>query len=96
MGGWLARYFQYLGVEVFLYDEIPEKAKASAEEIRVRHLDDLEKAVDSDLIVISIPITKTPGLIREIVSYIQKKGSRYVRLIDILVCQERNRIFWSF
>ena len=43
----------------------------------------LEKAADSDLIVISIPITKTPGLIREIVTYIQKKGSRYVRLIEI-------------
>ena len=39
MGGWLARYFRNLGVEVFLYDEITEKAKASAEEIQVGYLD---------------------------------------------------------
>ena len=53
-----------------------EKAKASAEKIHVRHVDNLEKATDSDLIVISIPITKTPSLIREIVRHIQKKGSK--------------------
>jgi len=83
MGGWFARYFQGLGVEVFLYDERGEKAKARAQEIRVGHLDNLGKVAKSDLIVISIPITKTPSLIRALITNIHKKSSKRVNVIEI-------------
>ena len=95
MGGWFARYFQDLGIEVFLYDEMIEKAKARAEEIRVGRLDNLRKVTDSDLIVVSIPITKTPTLIRELAGYIQKKRSKSVNVIENLIRQERNGILRS-
>jgi len=66
MGSWFAKYFQGLSSEVFLYDERPNKAREKARELGVGFSDSLDKVVKSDLVIISIPISKTPELVRAI------------------------------
>jgi prephenate dehydrogenase/chorismate mutase len=66
MGCWFAKYFRSLEAKVFFYDEKPERAKSRASEITAGFLDSLEKVVEADLVIISVPISKTPKVVREI------------------------------
>jgi prephenate dehydrogenase/chorismate mutase len=66
MGSWFAKYFQGLSVDVFLYDEIPNKAREKAQDLGVGFIESLDTAIKTDLVIISIPISKTPKLIRDI------------------------------
>ncbi len=66
MGAWFAKYFQELSVKVFFYDERLEKARDKAEELGVQYFETLEKVVKSDLVIVSVPISTTPKLIRQL------------------------------
>jgi prephenate dehydrogenase/chorismate mutase len=83
MGGWFAKYFQDLGVEVFLYDDLQEKSRSLAKQIHAEPLDNIDKVTNSDLIVISIPISKTPSLIQYLSEYGRKKLSKSLDVIEI-------------
>jgi len=66
MGSWFARYFRGFPVKISLYDEIPGKAKGKARKVGVDHLQSIEEATGADLVVVSVPISKTPAIVRQL------------------------------
>jgi len=66
MGTWFARYFTDLSLQVLLYDEKPERARKRARDLGVETADDLKAVIESDLIIASVPISKTSELVSEI------------------------------
>jgi chorismate mutase/prephenate dehydrogenase len=67
MGGWFACYFKALGKEVILYDRNISLAKRNAKRIRCKSLNNIEEiATKSDLIVVAIPISETPQVIKSL------------------------------
>lgn len=83
MGVWFAKYFRDLSLSPFFYDEKPEKAREKAADIGVNYLASLEKASESDLVIVSIPISRTPRIVREIAQSSRKGSERILRLIEI-------------
>jgi prephenate dehydrogenase/chorismate mutase len=82
MGVWFAKYFLDLSLQVFLYDEKRDRAKEVAHESGFGYFDTLNKTTETDLIIISVPITKTPDLIREI-SRLSEENARIPIVVEI-------------
>jgi prephenate dehydrogenase/chorismate mutase len=83
MGVWFAKYFRDLSVTVNLYDHKAGKAKEKAAEIGASHFDDFDKVVESDFIIVSVPISKTCKVIHEIISLKNKSPTRDLRIVEI-------------
>jgi prephenate dehydrogenase/chorismate mutase len=82
MGTWFAKYFGDLSLEVILYDQKPERAKGRARNLGVGFADNLEAVIMSDLIIVSVPISKTLELVSEI-SKLANANSRAPIVIEI-------------
>lgn len=83
MGAWFAKYFRDLSLSVSLYDEKSGKAREKAVDIGVNCSPSLETALESDLVIISIPISKTPKIVREIAAGFRPESNRILRLVEI-------------
>jgi prephenate dehydrogenase/chorismate mutase len=75
MGAWFAKYFRQLDVAVLIYDKDREKAKKKAREISSDLGKNLDDVVGSDLVVLAVPIAKTPGVILELSKAFGSRGS---------------------
>ena len=84
MGIWFAKYFMDLSLQVFVYDEKQGRAKEAAHESGFGYFDSLNTTVETDLIIISVPITKTPELIREI-SRLAEENARVPIVVEIFL-----------
>jgi len=82
MGVWFARYFSDLSCSVFLFDNNKEKSKRRAEEIGVRYLESIERAPETDLVIVSVPISETPKTIR-VLSKKSDQLSKALKIIEI-------------
>jgi prephenate dehydrogenase/chorismate mutase len=80
MGTWFARYFRDLSAKVSLYDERKSKAKEKALELGVNHVEELDALSESDLVIISAPISKTPAIVRDLFNY---KKARPLQIIEV-------------
>lgn len=76
MGIWFARYFRDLSRRVFLYDEVRDRARERSELAGVEFHENFDEATDSDLVIVSVPISKTAKIIRDLFSYKKKTESR--------------------
>lgn len=72
MGKIFARYFKKHGFNIILNARNEENLKHVAQELNVSHELSLEKSVkDADLVMISVPITVTVEVIRELAPYLK-------------------------
>jgi chorismate mutase / prephenate dehydrogenase len=85
MGVWFAKYLQLCSAEVYLFDEKKERAKSKAKEIGVNYADSLRKVAESDLILVSVPISKTPKIIRDLSQLVEdlRKSSIIIEISSI-------------
>jgi len=83
MGSWFAQYFKHLDMPVLMYDENRSRAKKKTKEFHAEYASKLDDLVSSDLIVIAVPIAKTPGLIRELVEPLQTSGSKVSKIVEV-------------
>lgn len=85
MGGWFARYFKNLKLDVSLYDQRSIFAKRMTNELACKWIINYRSVIDSDLILISVPISRTSDEIkkiqRELIS--NKKQSRVKAIFEI-------------
>ncbi|MFW5911868.1 MAG: prephenate dehydrogenase/arogenate dehydrogenase family protein [Candidatus Hadarchaeota archaeon] len=85
MGEWFAEFFQNMGWEISLADAETEKARELAEVLHAKAHDSNEKAASvGDIILISVPITKTADVIEETCSHTKENSL----LIDIASVKE--------
>lgn len=82
MGVWFAKYFRDLSVRTYFYDEKLDRAIVKSEQIGVDVLGDLSKVSETDLVLVSVPISKTPKLVNE-VSNAAKRSSRALNVVEI-------------
>ena len=59
MGGWFASYFRSFGEQVFLFDKDLDFVKKRARELQCNIARDMEAVLESDLIILAIPISET-------------------------------------
>ncbi len=83
MGGWFARYFKDLKLEVSLYDQKPIFAKRMAYELVCKFVTNYRSVLDSDLILVAIPMSRTSVEIKKIQKLIDNKQSRVKAIIEI-------------
>jgi prephenate dehydrogenase/chorismate mutase len=81
MGTWFAKYFQQLAVPVMIYDEDHERAKSKAKEHSLQYAKSLDQVVSSDLIVVAVPIAKTPKTIKELAKI--ATSSKKIKILEI-------------
>jgi prephenate dehydrogenase/chorismate mutase len=82
MGVWFAKYFQNLPVNLFFYDENPEKSEEKARALGAGNHESLSQVSESDLVIISVPISRTPKLVREL-SRLAEASERDLSIIEI-------------
>jgi len=82
MGTWFAKYFRDLSVTVLLYDENRAKAKEKSKELKVGLHEKLAEVVESDLVIVSAPISKIPEILKEI-SELGARRAKPLRVIEI-------------
>ncbi len=76
MGAWFAKYFKNKNYSVILSARNREKLIATAERLGVKHAENNMEAVKkADLVMISVPISSTAGVIMELAPYIDKKST---------------------
>ena len=84
MGSWFARYFSEVDVPVAVYDEDHAKAMSKAREQSLEYADSLVKVATADLVIVAVPIAKTPGTIRELSRIIaEKKEPLKIRVLEV-------------
>lgn len=82
MGTWFAIYFRDLSVRVSLFDEKKSKARERALELGVDPCEDFDEIASSDLVIVSAPILKTPGIVKEIFAH-GRIQNRRLQVIEI-------------
>lgn len=76
MGRWFAKYFKDKNYSVVLSARNREKLIAAAERLGVNYAENNVEAVENaDLVLVSVPISSTAGVITEIAPYIDKKAT---------------------
>ena len=74
MGGWFASYFAGLSVPLIIFDQDKNKSRKLASELKAKMASSLKEiARDADLVVVAIPITDTPRMIRTLASLTNSK-----------------------
>jgi prephenate dehydrogenase/chorismate mutase len=81
MGGWFARYFAEAGARVLLFDGDIKVARARARELSCIFTRDFATALESDLLIVAVPITATPGLVLRLAR--EGRAGRVVRIMEI-------------
>lgn len=81
MGGWFAKYFKMLGAKIILYDEKSRRAQEMSKNTGWNYTQDFESTMKSDLVVLAIPITNTPDVIRKLANRVASKGR--LRVIEV-------------
>lgn len=72
MGRWFASFAKGSGWEVALADIDAERARGAAEELGVGFAaTNVEAAEGADLVIVAVPISKTPGVIKEVAPHMR-------------------------
>ncbi len=75
MGSTFAKFFRDHSFNVLLYDSDKSKLKQKAEELNVGYELNMKNSVkNADLVMISVPISKTPQIIRNIAPHLKKNA----------------------
>jgi prephenate dehydrogenase/chorismate mutase len=82
MGGWFARYFRCLGIQVYLFDKNSDFARKRALELDCSIARDVQSLLQSDLIVVAIPISETMSEIRKLL-YGTNEGVQTKGIIEV-------------
>ncbi len=88
MGGWFAGYFRPLIKKLKLHDSVAKLAKRKSRELQCHYCASLSDAVESDLVFIAVPISKTPVLLEKIIREFSKYNGRTLRIIEISSVKE--------
>src|SRR4029077_9738662 len=81
MGTWFAKYFKQLDGPGVIYDEDHGRAKSKAKENSMQYAKSLDEVVSSDLIVVAVPIAKTPKTIQELAKI--ATSSKKIRILEV-------------
>jgi prephenate dehydrogenase/chorismate mutase len=83
MGGWFARYFKGLKLDVCVYDRKEIFARRKAKELHCRFATDYRSVLDSDLNIVAVPISQTGAEIKKICRQLTDKQSRPKAIFEI-------------
>jgi prephenate dehydrogenase len=83
MGVWFAKYFRCLEIPVFIYDEDAVKARSKARELSAEFGKSLRDAAKSDLVVLAVPIEKTPRVILNLMKFFDDRGSHKMKIMEL-------------
>jgi prephenate dehydrogenase/chorismate mutase len=83
MGGWFAHYFKNLKLDVLLYDQKSILAKNMARELDCDCITNYRSALNSDIILVAVPISRTRTEIRNIQRLTEKRRSRVRAIFEI-------------
>lgn len=86
MGQWFAKFAKKRKWKVSIYDVDKEKGRKAAENLKLNFSSSKEEATqNADIILISVPITETPKLIKEASEFVEKDSL----IIDIASVKEK-------
>jgi len=75
MGKVFGKYFKNHGFEITLFAQNEERLKIAAREIGAKYELNLEKSVKiADIVMVSIPIHSTPGMIKKVVPFLKRNA----------------------
>ena len=83
MGGWFARYFGEAGTKVLIFDKNKGIGRKRAKELNCEFTNEFQDAADSDLLVVAVPITSTPTLLRELEKARSSDTTGRTRIMEI-------------